>query len=103
MSLQEVTYVTTNKLNFLNSLACLTLLTVRLFDVVEYVQRTTQEANMPNNRFLLRVRLSDGSEFTKQFSVYEHMKDFIKARAFFFITADYTTYDLAIQLKERIS
>jgi len=49
------------------------------------------------NRFLLHIRLSNGQTFDKEFKNYQDAKDYIKQRDFYFIHADYTIYDLAIQ------
>ena len=52
------------------------------------------------NRYLLKVRLFNNLEYTQTFKKYQDMADYILARDFFFITADYSTYDLAIQLRK---
>lgn len=50
-------------------------------------------------RYLLQVRLADGKRYDRLFHTYEDMKAYIMERSFFFIHADYSTYDLAIQLR----
>lgn len=51
-------------------------------------------------RYLLKIQLSNGQSYDKLFDTYSAMKDYIKERDFFFVTADYSTYDLAIQIRE---
>lgn len=51
-------------------------------------------------RYLLQVRLHNGKTFDRLFHAEQAMKEFIMARSFYFIHCDYTTYDLAIQLRE---
>lgn len=52
------------------------------------------------NRYLLHVRLSNGQTFNKTFKDEHAMNNFIINRDFFFITADYSLYDLAIELRK---
>lgn len=55
--------------------------------------------NTNQNQYLLKVQLGHDFTFRKTFKSYDAMKDYIKARDFYFVNADYTTYDLAIQVK----
>lgn len=54
---------------------------------------------MKQNRYLLQVRLSNGTIYKRTFTTEQAMNDYILERDFFFITANYNYYDLAIQLK----
>jgi hypothetical protein len=58
--------------------------------------------NINKNRYLLKVKLSTGQTFDKTFKTETLMNEYIMARDFFFINADYTIYDLAIELKTAI-
>ena len=50
-------------------------------------------------RYLLSVTIPNFGTFKKTFTTYKAMKDYIKAREFYFVNADYSTYDLAIKVK----
>ena len=51
------------------------------------------------NRYLLQVNLANKFKFKKTFTTYNAMKQYIKARDFYFTHCDYNTYDLAINIK----
>lgn len=55
--------------------------------------------NKPTDRYLLRVNVNDNLGFDKTFKSYEAMKDYILERDFYFVNADYSQYDLAINIK----
>lgn len=50
-------------------------------------------------RYLLKINLTSEHSIDMLFPNWQDMKDFIKQRDFYFVNADYSTYDLAIQLK----
>lgn len=50
-------------------------------------------------RYLLQVNLPNGKQFKQSFPSYKDMQEYIMQRDFFFVTADYNVYDLAIKLK----
>lgn len=56
--------------------------------------------NINKNRYLLKVRLQNGQTFDQTFPSETAMQEYILARDFFFINADYTIYDLAIELRK---
>jgi hypothetical protein len=50
-------------------------------------------------QYLISVTMPNFGTFRKTFKTQKAMKDYIKARDFYFVNADYSTYDLAIKVK----